>query len=363
MIKISLCMIVKNEEKVLSRCLDSVKDYVDEIIIVDTGSNDTTKEIAKRYTDLVYDFKWIDDFAAARNYSFSKAAMPFCMWMDADDVLLPKDQEALLKLKETSPDYVDVFMLPYHVAFDKQGKVTMSYYRERIVKKQTYEMWQGFVHEVISPFGNIVCDNAAITHKKPLDSASHSTRNLDIYKKQIEKGRVLDPREQFYYGRELFYNNHFDSAINILDKFLKEGNGWIENNIEACRTLSHCYNNISDSDSALTALFYSFQYDTPRAEVCCDIGLHFIKKQKYRLAIYWYKQALSVERKDSTGAFVLPDCYNFIPYIQLCVCYSKLGDQEIANDYNEKAGSIKPSDPSYLSNKQYFQSLSLKSSS
>ena len=63
MITISLCMIVKNEEKVLSRCLDSVKEIVDEIIIIDTGSTDKTKEIAKKYTNKVLDFKWINDFS------------------------------------------------------------------------------------------------------------------------------------------------------------------------------------------------------------------------------------------------------------------------------------------------------------
>ena len=59
MITISLCMIVKNEEKVLARCLDSIADLMDEIIIVDTGSSDNTKEIAKKYTDKIYDFAWI----------------------------------------------------------------------------------------------------------------------------------------------------------------------------------------------------------------------------------------------------------------------------------------------------------------
>ena len=70
---ISLCMIVKNEERNLPRCLDSVQDLVDEIVIVDTGSSDATRAAALRYTHRVYDFTWRDDFAAARNFSFSKA--------------------------------------------------------------------------------------------------------------------------------------------------------------------------------------------------------------------------------------------------------------------------------------------------
>ena len=75
MATISLCMIVKNESAVLTRCLDSIADLMDEIIIVDTGSTDNTKEIAAQYTSRIYDFKWASDFSAARNFSFSKATM------------------------------------------------------------------------------------------------------------------------------------------------------------------------------------------------------------------------------------------------------------------------------------------------
>ena len=131
---ISLCMIVKNEEKVLARCLDSIRGFVDEIIIVDTGSDDDTKRIARKYTDKVYDFEWIDDFAAARNYSFSKATMQYCMWMDADDVILDSDREKLAELKASVTPDIDIIMMRYNTAFDEDGKPTFSYYRERIVR-------------------------------------------------------------------------------------------------------------------------------------------------------------------------------------------------------------------------------------
>lgn len=87
MITISLCMIVKDEEQVLERCLDSVKELVDEIVIVDTGSTDATKDIAARYTDRLFHFEWNHDFSAARNFSFRQATQDYILWLDADDEL------------------------------------------------------------------------------------------------------------------------------------------------------------------------------------------------------------------------------------------------------------------------------------
>ena len=83
MVTVSLCLIVKNEADRLDNCLKSVAEAVDEIIIVDTGSTDETKEIARRYTDKVYDFTWCDDFSAARNESFRHATKDYILWLDA----------------------------------------------------------------------------------------------------------------------------------------------------------------------------------------------------------------------------------------------------------------------------------------
>ena len=99
MVTISLCMIVKNEERVLGRCLESVQEIADEIIIVDTGSEDRTKEIAEKYHARVFEQEWQDDFSRARNYSFSQAEMDYCMWLDADDIILDKDRIKLRQLK------------------------------------------------------------------------------------------------------------------------------------------------------------------------------------------------------------------------------------------------------------------------
>lgn len=79
--------------------MEAIEEIVDEIVIVDTGSVDRTKEIVEKYTSNIYDFQWIDDFAAARNFSFSKATQEYILWLDADDVLAEDAQEALKRLK------------------------------------------------------------------------------------------------------------------------------------------------------------------------------------------------------------------------------------------------------------------------
>ena len=78
-------MIVRDEEAVIERCLKNVSQFADELIVVDTGSVDSTRDIACKYTDLVYDYPWQYDFAAARNFSFSKATCDYILWLDADD--------------------------------------------------------------------------------------------------------------------------------------------------------------------------------------------------------------------------------------------------------------------------------------
>lgn len=355
MITISLCMIVKNEEDVLERALLSIKDVIDEIIIVDTGSTDKTKEIASQYTHLVYDFEWCDDFSKARNYSFSKATKDYCMWMDADDVLLEKDQKELLKLKETLSLQTSVVMMRYNTAFDQDGNPTFTYYRERLLRRKDQFIWEGFVHEVISPKGELIYSEIAMTHQKI--RTTDSCRNLKIFKKKLQEGILFSPREMFYYARELYYHEFYDEAISEFKRFLNTGQGWRENNISACQFLGYCYYNKHDMRQALISLFTSLYYDVPRAEICCDLGKYFYELKCFKQAIFWYAMALSCKRNDESGAFIIPECYNYIPYIQLCLCYDAIKDYQTAKFYNEMAGKCKPEDPAYLYNKHYFEKI------
>lgn len=352
---LSLCMIVKNEEDVLERCLKSVNPCVDEIIIVDTGSTDCTKEIALKFTSKVYDFKWIDDFSAARNFSFSKATGDYIMWLDADDIITPLNLNKILSLKDTYDPKTDIFMFKYNVAFDNKNNPTFTYYRERIIRNSSKYKWESPIHEAIPLLGSIAYKDISVEHKKLKENPPK--RNLNIFNKMISNGVKLDARQQFYYGRELFFNNENTQAINILEDFLKRNDAWIENQIDACKLLGTLYIKTGNVDKALFSLFKSFYYAEPRSNICCDIGKIFLDKKDYKNSIFWYELASSRNQNLISNAFIEPDTFNYIPFMQLCVIYYNLGDFVKANMYNEMAGKIKPDDPNYLHNRNLFNNL------
>ena len=355
MITISLCMIVKNEEDVLARCLSSVRDLVDEIIIIDTGSSDRTEEIALGFTDKLYSFQWIDDFAAARNFAFSKATKDYCMWLDADDVIEEKDRLDFLALKQTLTPDTDIVMMRYNTAFDQTGKPSFWYYRERLIRNNQKYMWEGAVHEVITPSGKIIYSDAAVSHRKI--NAGDPDRNLNIYKKLLSEGKSLNAREHYYYARELYYHRQYGEALKVFQRFLDLDEAWLENRIEACIMISKCYRETGDAAGALRALLKSLEYDAPRAEVCCEIGDHFMGTGQYEIAIFWFETALGCEMNFARGGFIVPDSYRYTPALQLCVCCDKLGRYEDAKKYNELAGTFKPDSPAYLYNKAYFNKI------
>ncbi len=358
MITLSICMIVKNEEDVIGRALECVKDIADEIIVVDTGSTDRTMEIVSRYTNKVYYFEWISDFAAARNYSFSKATMDYQMWLDADDVIDEKNRELLKQLKQELDPAVDMVRMKYDVGFDQNGNTTFSYYRERIFKRAMNYKWVGEIHEVIVPYGNTISNEIAIMHKKIRQNEPQ--RNLKIFEKMIREGKPLDPRAKYYYARELYYNGRISDAVAAFNAFLDEGKGWVENNIDACKDLARCHYMLGQPETALMVLFKSFTYDAPRAELCCDIGNHFLDKGEINTAIFWYQLAASKKIDGESGSFLQLDAYGYTPYIQLCLCYDRLGQYAKAAEYNELAGKLKPNDKSYLYNKEYFSKMNLQ---
>lgn len=354
--KISLCMIVKNEEKTLGRCLDSVCDIVDEIIIVDTGSTDGTKSIASRYTKKIYDFEWIDDFAAARNYSFSKATMEYIMWLDADDVLLEADRQKLINLKNNFDHSFDVVMMKYNLGsyINDDDEPVCTFMRERLLRRAKGYTWHDPIHEFIILDGKILNTDICITHKR---MHGKTDRNLKIFEKMIAEGKELSDRNKFYYARELFLNGRFEEAIVYYHEFLNTTGGLTSNYMDASMDLACCYRYMKDDKNVLKALLRSFEHDSPRAEICCQIGFLYKEKKDYEKAIFWYDVASKIKKPANQWGSVIHDFYDFTPNMELCSCYFHLGNLDMAIKYNDIAAAFKPDNPMTKQNAEYFNSL------
>lgn len=352
MITISLCMIVKDEEQTLPRCLDSIGDIADETIIVDTGSADRTKEIALRYTKQVLDFEWIDDFAAARNFAFSHATKDYIFWLDADDVLMPEEREKVLRLKQSLQPDADAVTMPYHCAFDESGNVTLRLRRYRLVKREKNFRWFSPVHEDLDVAGTIVHSDVAITHKQVHGA---TTRNLAIYENLMRQGRELSSRDRLHYAMELHTARRYEQAIDFYLAYVEQAETPALYKFFACEKLADCYHHLGERDNELVYTLKSFAYGIPHPQLCCRMGAHFLQNNEFRKALFWYK--LAADHPEQEESWISDDypSRTWLPHSQLAYCYYVLEENELSYKHLAIALSYRPHDPHMLKNKEMLE--------
>ena len=153
MIPISVCIITKNEAENLKKCLEALKPYPFEIVVTDTGSEDNSREIAGQYTDRIYEFEWINDFSAARNFCISHASHNTIFSLDTDEFLRPLDWDALQKALEDHPKSLGAIELFSY--FDVEGETQHQVVRlERLFNRRHYQFVNP-IHEVLVPIGRL----------------------------------------------------------------------------------------------------------------------------------------------------------------------------------------------------------------
>lgn len=347
MITISLCMIVRNEGHTLGRCLTSVDGIADEIIIVDTGSDDETKAVADQCGAQVLDFPWLDDFAAARNFSFDQATMDYILWLDADDILLDQDRAQLVELKDTLHPGTDAVSMIYNTAFDASGNVITSARRFRLVRRSMNFRWVGVVHEDLHAPGEFrfFDSDIVVTHQKPDKGEQPSTRNLMIYQKHLAAGRPLSPTDVFHYARELQMNHQFAEAIPYHQQFLDSDDSNIDLKLFTLHNLATCYYMTADLDKEWECTLRSLEYDIPRPEFACRIGERFVQKNQFRQAIFWYETALRDEHAVTGDWLVHGYPYKtWLPHKQLGLCYFQIGDYQRSLQHTRLAQNYLPDD-------------------
>jgi glycosyltransferase involved in cell wall biosynthesis len=341
-VTVSLCMIVKNEETNLPRCLDCVKGFVDEINITDTGSADATVEIARQYTDRVFCFDWVHDFSAARNFSFSHAAMDYILWLDADDIIIPENQQKFIQLKKTLARNIDYILMPYHYSHDENGRVLSVQTRERMVKRSKNFTWHNAVHETIGISGNCLMSDIFITHMNtvtPSCENKSSLRNLLILEQEVEQG---NPRWRtlFYYGTGLYQLKRNDEALKALERLFALENDCLTAGLDAYIAAHRIYLERKDYDNALKILLDNEKIFVDKSEYYCELASFYqnIRSQP-DIAADYYTKALKCRGNDRPGVFIErnEEYYYFIPLCQLGLLLCGLGMFADALPYLEKA--------------------------
>lgn len=349
---ISLCMIVKNEENTLDTCLKSVKDLVDEIIIVDTGSTDKTKQVAQKYTNKIYDFKWVDDFSKARNYSFSKATKDYIMWLDADDYLPEEEKPKFKKLKNSLDGQVDMYTMIYIYSKDSNGNPKYVQRKARLLKRENNYQWESPIHEYINLKGKIVQTDITIVHNKT--HINDPKRNMRIFQKMIKEGHKFTTRDHYCYANELYYSKNYPEAIKQFESFInKHIDNYKFNKFYlylAIQALADCYKITNQPKKEIDTLFLILKNQLPTRMILYKIGTHFQRQKQYNIAIYWLELALNTKDESNN-----PKYEKYLCYIDLGVCYYYLKNYQQAYDNNEQAGQLIPNDKTYINNKKIYQ--------
>lgn len=227
---ITACVIVKNEEKNLPRWLSCMQQIADEIIVVDTGSTDKTKDIALKNQVKLYEFIWCDDFAVAKNYALSKATGDWILFLDADeyfpDAVLPEIQKYLIKVS----DNIDAFLCRIE-NIDNRKNYISSFLNMRIIRNKPYLRYKGKVHEILVNTKTKSKINAAImdsdvyifhTGYSGELTVQKLRRNLLLLKQDIKENGIRSTH--YIYLAECYAGmQQYDKAVKCCEKFLQSG--------------------------------------------------------------------------------------------------------------------------------------------
>ena len=336
MITISLCMIVKNEEDCLKRCLDSLKGIVDEMIVVDTGSTDRTKEIAKECGARVEDFTWTGDFSEARNFAFSKANCDYIYSADADEELDEDNRERFMQLKKDLSE-LDIDIVQMYYCNQLEFRTVYNFDRElrpKLFKRVRHFVWEDPIHEqvILDP---VICNSDVEIIHKPKES--HAGRDLEAFRRTISQGRRLSARLHDMYARELFMAGTDDDFIKAKEFFTEsvlDNTRSLDEIKQASCVLAHIAV-IQNDPEALLKYCLKDAISEMSSEMCYELGDYYFGKKDLDEAIVWYYNAayecssiLDIKKSGS------------LPRLALSRCYRQLGNEEQARDYEREASEV-----------------------
>lgn len=335
-------MIVKNEQAVLERCLNSYSGIFDEIIIVDTGSDDGTKKEAARYTDKIYDFEWCGDFSAARNFAFSKASCDYIFSADADEVLTPEANAEFKRLKSVLLPDIDIVQFKYVNCSHNTVYNSKKELRPKLYKRLRTFTWISPIHETVRLTPVIFDSDIEILH---MPESSHSKRDFSIFINSVERGVHLENYVLKMFCRELLISGSDEDFLSVSDVFInKLQNEYTQQDcLEAVAcVLARIYRLTGNVNDFFKTALKNIAV-TPCSEICMELGNYFFDAGDYAEAVLWFINAAT-----ETESILDIRTSGDLPLYRLADCYEKLSRQAEESGDTETAAVYENNRLEYL---------------
>ena len=362
---LSICIITKNEEKNIARCLQCLSPYDFEIIVADTGSSDRTREVAQKYTKHVYDYTWCDDFAAAKNFAISKATNPYVMVLDSDEFLEHID---LQKLKQQITEHSEAVGRIFRKnVFTRNGIHQENVeWINRIFMKDRF-CYEGRIHEQVTALNRQKYE----TYQAPVvirhtgydlpeeERKKKAERNIVLLQKELRRLEVEaflpgeeekadenvlgrpEQNEQLPYilyqlGKSYYMAQDYSAACDYFSRGLSyDLDPKLEYVIDMVETYGYA---LLNSGQTQTALFFENIYDEfgNSADFQFLMGLIYMNNARYEEAVQEFLKAVRHKECRNQGT------NSYAAYYNVGVIYECLGNHVRAREYYQKCGEYEP---------------------
>jgi len=346
-VTVSAAIMAYQAEKKITDLLESLVGKVDQIVVgIDSKSTDHTQEVAEAFGAETFSFDLDDNFAGAREQTFSRCTSDWILWIDTDDVLA-QDVPIHQLLDEQAAD-VGMVWLPYVYHRDEYGNATTIFDRERLIRRSMFSKWTGRLHETCQATGKMTRDDRVWVEHKNRTEEGKGDRNFRILAKMVE-GDPNDHRAVLYMAHQFFAAQDWFSACQWYERFigLSSPGDVLEEKWQAVIYLTKARRSVGDLDGSLRsgkeALLMCPQY----ADAYFELSHTYACMGDWGRSIHWHEEGLTRKQPDRI-LIQNPLDYSFNPFVVIHRAYFESGKLDKALNAAEKAQQQRPNDQSLI---------------